>query len=614
MKIRKISFFLFIAITSMLHTQETQLIDSLFYRGIYAYKTGQFREALQHLEFMDRVYPGHRRSTASLLMQAKALDRMEEFQRALETFDELTKDYPSSAYVDDGLYGKAVVLYHLDAYEDAVRILFQLLDRGGDTRLLHRAANLSSDIMDFRLNVSQLKRLHETVHDERGQAAITLRLVQRLTKKGRYQQCQDLLNDFLNKFPQSVYLVEMQQKLRQVKALARGSVKLGVILPLSGEMAEQGKAVLSGIKYAMDIHNSAGLTKVELVVKDTRGEILPAIKSVQSLCDDEHVAAIIGELESDQTAVIAAVAHERHVPLLSPTASALGIAEVGSYIFQLNPPLNIRAKMLADYAVSGLGLKKFAILAETGEYGRVMHDAFKENVERLGGEILIEKWYYSGDEHLGIQFKSMREFGLQKMLADSVLIRVPKNRLNRQRRIPGVQFVDLGLKDLVDSTALSVTVFDGMFLPVLHEDLQYIIPQYAKYNFDAKVFGGVPWNDVDILTDHSRFIDSRYLDGLVFLSDFFVDPSDYQYNQFVTDYRLTMRRSPEKLDVFGYDAASILLSLIEEGQHEREYIAERMAQIRNFQGIQGSISFGPDRVNKSVHLMQFRGRRIVPIR
>jgi len=597
-----------------LNAQEIQLIDSLFYRGVHAYRDGQFQEALQHLEFLDRVYPGHRRTTGSLLMQAKSLDRLGEYQRAVESYDELLKDYPSSNYADDARYGKAEALYQLNAFEDAVRTLFQLLDSGGDTRLLHKAANLSSDIMDFRLDIDALKRLHDTVPDERGQAAITLRLVQRLSRQGRHQQCKDLIQGFLDRFPRSVYLVEMQQRLRQIDQLARGSVKLGVILPITGDMAEQGKAVLSGIKYAVDKHNSAGNTKVELLVKDTHGEMIPAIQAVQELCDKGDLVAIIGELESDRTAAIAAVAQERQVPLLAPTASAQGIAEVGSFIYQLSPPLNARAKMLAEYAVSGLGLRTFAVLAESGPYGRIMYSAFKASLESLGGEILIDKWYYTGDEHLGVQFKAIREFGLMKMLSDSVLIRVPKEALENQPPIPGVQYVDRGIEALVDSTALSVTTFDGMFLPVLNEDLQYVIPQFAKFNFDAKVFGGVPWNDVDILEDHSRFIDRRYLDGLVFLSDFYVDPSNFQYNEFMNDYRLAMRRSPEKLDIFGYDGASIILSIIGQERPDRNKVLGQLARIQNFPAIQGMVTFGPDRVNRSIHLMQFRGGRVVPIR
>ena len=74
--------FFYTAVSLM--AQEVQLIDSLFYRGIQSYKNGQYNETLQHLEFLDRVYPGHRRTTGSLLVQGRALYRTSEYQRAVE--------------------------------------------------------------------------------------------------------------------------------------------------------------------------------------------------------------------------------------------------------------------------------------------------------------------------------------------------------------------------------------------------------------------------------------------------------------------------------------------------------------------------------------------------
>ena len=594
--------------------QEVQLIDSLFYRGINAYKNHQFGEALQHLEFLDRVYPGHRRTTGSLLVQGMALYRLKEYQRAIEIYDQLIRSYPKSNYADDALYGKAKALYQLNVYEDAVRTLFLLLDRGGDSRVLHRAATLSSDILDYRTDIPSLRRLLEVVPDERGQAVITVRLVQRLMKAGQYQQSKDLLNRFIEKFPDTVYRVEIEQKMRKVDEMARGSVKLGILLPLTGNLAEQGKAVFSGIKYAVDKHNSAGLMKVELVVRDTQSKTLTAIQAAQELCEVKDIIALIGELESDLTAAVAAVAQERGVPLIAPTASAQGITGIGNYIFQLSTPLETRARILAEYAIKGLGLKRFAILSEAGEYGQTMSKAFKQSAEQLGGEILIEKQYYSGEDDLREQFKAIRAFGISKMLADSILIRVSKTQLKTLTPRPGKIYTAQTVNELIDSTALSIPVFDGLFLPVLHEDLQFVIPQYATNNFDAKVFGGVPWNDAELLEENRRFIDTSYLDRIIFLSDFYVDPSNARYNQFITDYRLTMQKSPDKLDVFGYDAVSLILSLTGGGRPGRSAVAQNLLRIKNYPGLQGSLSFGPDRVNSSIHLMQFRAGHILPIR
>jgi branched-chain amino acid transport system substrate-binding protein len=592
-------------------SQEVQLIDSLFYRGVAAFQKGQYREALQNLEFLDRVYPGHRRSTGSLLMQGKALYHLNEHQRAVETCDELIKDYPASTYADDALYGKAKALYCLGVYEESVRTLFKLMEKGGDKRLVQKAAKMSSDIMDYRLDVAALRRLLGTVPEERGQAAITLRLVQRLVKNGQHQESRELLDAFIDKFPRSAYIVEIQQKIGQIEDLARGSLKIGVILPLSGDMAEQGTSVLSGIKYAVDQHNQKGLTKVELLVKDSQSDILTAIRNAQEICNDPDVRAIIGELESKETAAVAAVAQERGVPLLAPTASAQGLTEIGSNIFQLSPPLDVRAQTLAEYAVRGLGLKKFAILAETGEYGRTMHAAFKKKAEELGGQVMIEKWYNSGDDNLGSQFRAFREFGIQKMLKDTLLIRVSKKNLHNKPYSPDIQYVDRGLEGMVDSTGLSVTAFDGLFMPVLHEDLQYVIPQYAKYNLIAKVFGGVPWNDPELLEDQRRFIDSRYLDQLIFLSDFYVDASDMQYNQFQNSYRSAMGKNPDKLNVLGYDAASVLLHLIGDGRPEKISITRALTQLKDYQGIEGPVSFTAARANPNIHIMQYKSGKIL---
>lgn len=604
--------FFYTAVSLM--AQEVQLIDSLFYRGINAFKNGQYSEALQHLEFLDRVYMGHRRTTGSLLLQGRALYRTGEFQRAIETYDQLIRSFPESNYADDALYGKAKALYQLHVYEESVQTLFQLLEHGGDTQVLHRAANLSSDILDYRTDIPSLKRLLDVVPDERGQAVITVRLVQRLMKEGHYQQSKDLLDQFIEKFPQTIYRAEIEQKMGKVDKMARGSVKLGIILPLTGNLSAQGNAVLSGIKYAVDKHNASGLMKVELVVRDTRSEALAAIQAAQELCEDKDLIALIGELESDLTAAVAAVAQERGVPLIAPTASAQGITEIGSYIFQLSPPLEVRARILAEYAIDGLGLKQFAILSEAGEYGRTMSRAFKQTAERLGGHVLVEKQYYSGEADLREQFKAIRSFGISKMLADSILIRVSKAQLKYITSRPGKIYVAQTIGELIDSTALSVPVFDGLFLPVLHKDLQFVIPQYATNNFDAKVFGGVPWNDAELLEEHRRFIDSSYLDRIVFLSDFYVDPSNARFNQFVTDYRLTIQKSPEKLDIFGYDAVSLILTLIGEKRLGRSAIAQNLQRLRNYPGLQGRISFGPDRVNASIHLMQFRAGHVIPIR
>ena len=62
--------FQLIVIAQICQSQEAA-VDSLFYRGIHLYQEKQYSEAAQLMEFMDRVYPNHSRTTATLLIRGK---------------------------------------------------------------------------------------------------------------------------------------------------------------------------------------------------------------------------------------------------------------------------------------------------------------------------------------------------------------------------------------------------------------------------------------------------------------------------------------------------------------------------------------------------------------
>ena len=315
----------------------------------------------------------------------------------------------------------------------------------------------------------------------------------------------------------------------------------------------------------------------------------------------------------DLTAAIGAVTQERGVVLLAPTATENDLTSIGSMIFQLNSSLRVRAEMFAEYAVSGLGAKRFAVLAPADEYGRSMKDSFVQAVGRFGGELLAEKWYFEETRDLGPQFKGIREAGIQRMIQDSLLVIVPEEEFDdlyaEQPKQGDVLYVKQTIPELVDSTDLAVTCFDGLFLPVYGEDLPYVIPQLAFYNLQARVFGGGYWNDAEILEDHRQ-----YIDGVVFLSDFYVDPSDFAYYRFRDEYRKATGKTPGKMDVFGYDAAKLLLSIVGAKSLPRQEVRDRLARVQNFEGIRGKVSFNEERVNPFIRLLQYRGGRILPIR
>jgi len=591
-------FFIFLK-PNLLLGEEVQAVDSLFFRSVSAYQQGDYTEALQLLELLNEVYPGHARTTATYLMQGKTLYKLHRYQEAQDIYNKIINQFPGSHYVDDAYYGLGTVFYRRQMYQDAVIQFLKIVDAEWDARLKVPAAQISSDIMDYLMNEEDLRALLDMVSGEKARAAVTIRLARRGLTQRHYQAAKNLLESFLNTYPRSPYVDQVKKLLDQAYLLGETTLKVGVILPVADE---DGKALLEGIQYAIDLHNAEGKgTQVELVVRDSGTDIIQSIKMAQELCHDEEILTIIGGLESDITAAIAAVAQENGVVLLAPTATANDITSIGPTIFQLNNNLRVRSETLAEYAVTVLGLKRFAILTTPDEYGKSMRDSFVETVNRLGGEIIFDKWYFEGAEdknqYFETQFKAIREAGIKQMMKED-----------------NKRYGNLSVSELVDSTEIPVTSIDGLFLPVYQDDLPYVIPQIANQNISAHVFGGATWHDIDMLEEQQKYIDQNYIDGVIFLSDYYINPSDYSYYLFRDAYQRKMGKIPEKMEVYGYDTANLLLSVVGEKSLPRQEIRNSLSQAKPFTGMRGIISFNEERVNTFVHILQYRGGTILQIK
>lgn len=590
-------------IASGLGAQATQQADSLFFRGVDAYKRGQFRQSLQTLQSLDRVYPGHQRTTGSLLIQGKALYKLQDYPGATALFEKLLANFPESRYAEDARYGLATVDYRQNRFRDAVLQLIRIRDTQAEGKTTQKAGKLASDIMYNRMETGELKRLLGEVVSENSKAAVALELAKQEIEDRNLSDAVQLIEDFLRLHPNNAYAGPMNQLLSRAQRLAKGVQKIGVVLPLTGALSDPGKSLLSGINFAVNRHNEKGPVKFELLVKDSESRMLSAIKAAQELCRNEDVSCIIGDLESSATLAAAAVAQENGVAFIAPTAMEDGIASVGGCVFQLNGNLSLRAQALAEYAVSSLGLRRFAVLYPADDFGKKMEQAFIGPVERLGGRILADKWYYENAEDLGPQFKAVREAGIRLMIQDTLL------PVHNRWVLSSKSSLDRLVAEYADSTAIELTSIDGFFLPVYKSNLEVALSQLAFFNFKTQILGGVSWDAPDILVRHPETAD-----GIIFLSDFYADTYSPQFNEFRNVYRRSQNKMPDKWDVLGCDAAQFFIQAAGAAPLSRKEIIDKLADTGTFNGLRGKIAINQERVNTSVTLLQYKGGKIFKIR
>ncbi|MFW6255348.1 MAG: ABC transporter substrate-binding protein, partial [Candidatus Sumerlaeota bacterium] len=85
------------------------------------------------------------------------------------------------------------------------------------------------------------------------------------------------------------------------------SWKLGVIMPLSGNLAAYGESTLEGVKLMTEKINAAGGIdgkRIELVVENNEGKTVKSAEALRKLVGLNQVLAIIGPITSTNTMFI----------------------------------------------------------------------------------------------------------------------------------------------------------------------------------------------------------------------------------------------------------------------------------------------------------------------
>src|ERR1700690_3743307 len=157
-------------------------------------------------------------------------------------------------------------------------------------------------------------------------------------------------------------------------AMAADTVKIGVIMPLSGNSGGAGKSAVAALELAAQIINEphpemnnlplaagAGLpnlggAKIELVVADHQGNPPEGQNQTLRLITQEHVVAMLGSYHSNVTFTATAVAERYGIPYIIGDSVAANITGRGfKWVFRTTP---IASDFANDYMEFLSDLKK----------------------------------------------------------------------------------------------------------------------------------------------------------------------------------------------------------------------------------------------------------------
>ncbi len=178
------------------------------------------------------------------------------------------------------------------------------------------------------------------------------------------------------------------------------SIKVGIILPLTGEKAAFGEIEKNSFVMALNEINKAGGvkgTKIELLIEDDTGKPDVARAATEKLVSKDKVVMLGGGYGSSETYAIAGVAQQKKLPLLINTGSADRITEQGwNYVFRLNPPVSEYSAAAESFLKEVAKPKAAAILFENTLFGTSGSKEFEQSCKQLGIQVALKEGYESG--------------------------------------------------------------------------------------------------------------------------------------------------------------------------------------------------------------------------
>lgn len=165
-------------------------------------------------------------------------------------------------------------------------------------------------------------------------------------------------------------------------------VKIGVIAPLTGDLAVIGENAVVAAQMAVDEINAAGGVNgktVNLIVEDGHCNGKEAVAAGNKLINVDGVRYIMGGMCSSETLAVAPISEQNKVVMLSPCSSAPAVSDAGDFIFRNYPSDSFVGSFAAEYMHDVYGAKRVAILACMNDYCTGIKEAFENAFESYDG-------------------------------------------------------------------------------------------------------------------------------------------------------------------------------------------------------------------------------------
>ena len=320
--------------------------------------------------------------------------------------------------------------------------------------------------------------------------------------------------------------------------LGTGQVKAALILPLSapGNAGIAGQAMRNAADMALAEFNAPN---IQLLVKDDAGSVDGARQAAQQALN-EGAEIILGPLFAQSVTAVGQVARARNVPVIAFSTDA-NVASPGVYLLSFLPETDVQR--IVQYS-SSVGKRSYAALIPDNPYGSVVEAAFRQDVGRRSGRIVV----------------------IERYPHDKAAMAGP-----------------------IKTVAGAAAHAEALFIPDGSDAVPDVVQQLAGDGVNLKrlqLLGTGLWGD------DPRINATPALDG-----GWYAAPDPSGYHNFANRYAARFKQQPVRTATLAYDAVALIAALVKT-QGAQRFSPEILTNPSGFSGIDGLFRFRSDGTNE----------------
>jgi len=318
-------------------------------------------------------------------------------------------------------------------------------------------------------------------------------------------------------------------------------IKIGGIFPLSGGVAVYGVECKNGIELAIEEINKAGGVngkQLVLISEDDEGNQDKTVNAFKKLTIKDKVTMVIGSLTSGCTMAITPLSQASKVVQIAPAATATAVTDAGDYVFRACFIDPFQGTVGGRFASENLGLKKAAILYDTGnDYSVGLTENFEAAFKKNGGSIVAKEAYSTGDKDFNAQL-----------------------------------------------TKIKSAKPDVVYLPDYYGTVALIVSQLRAQGITAPIVGADGW---DGLTSNAG---DEVLNGY-YSNHYAPDSTSPAVQKFVSAFKAKYNKEPNAFAALGYDSLYMLKDAILKAGSTNSKAVRDALKATNAEYVTGKLSF-----------------------